>query len=236
MNYDNPAFRLLDILERGKAFPTSRNCRQSWEELLDAPNDSALLMARLGRVMALPQVIVQAISESFPLQGNTWAHWEGQVSAAFMVQNMHGEWKTFIGNIDKHTLTYLKLAADLLNSKASASLLDEQEVAAVRVRIAEVLELVLVSDLKAELKAQVARCLRRVLEALDEYRITGGLGVLESTEVALGHSAVDSEYRSFLTSTELGGRVLDAISAAANLVTVSLGVPMLTVAIAPLLK
>lgn len=236
MNYDNPAYRLLAILEKGKTFKENRTCRECWEELLGVQGDSALLMARLSKVMALPHQVVQEIRVAFPNHGNTWSHWEGQVSAAFMVQNMHAEWKTFNQNIDAHTLTYLKFAAELLNSRSQARLLSEEEVTAVRTSVSAVLQEVLSSTLVTALKTQIARCLRNILEALDEYRLTGGLSVLQSAEVALGHASLDSEYKSFLTDTELGRSVLDAISAAANLLTISLSLPALTVALTPLLK
>lgn len=236
MNYDNPAYRLLVLLEQGKAFEPSRNCREAWEELLAVQGNSALLMSRLSKVMALPQSIVVEIQNAFPTHGNTWSHWEGQVSAAFMVQNMHGDWGTFINHIDAHTFTYLKLASELLNSASKAYLHESQNIASVHEKVRHILGDVLVSDLPPALKLQVVRCLRKILDALDEYRITGGVAVLEAAEVALGHSSLDSEYRSFLTDTELGRQVLDGISAAANLLTISLSMPALTVALTPLLK
>jgi hypothetical protein len=236
MNYDNSAYRLLAILEAGKALKDNRNCRECWEELLGVTGNTALLMSRLSKVMALPQTIVTEIQSAYPSHGNTWAHWEGQVSAAFMVQNMHAEWKTFNSNIDAHTLTYLKLAAELLNSRSHTQLLKEQEVATVRKRVADLLDEALASDLPSALKAQVARCLRRLIESLDEYRLTGAVSVLEASEIALGHASLDSEYRSFLHDTELGKRTLDAISAAANLLTISQSLPALSVAITQLLK
>lgn len=53
MNYDNPAARLLSILERGKTKTPATNCRAVWEDLLEAKGDLPLLMARLGKVMEL---------------------------------------------------------------------------------------------------------------------------------------------------------------------------------------
>lgn len=236
MKYGNAAARLLAILERGKQFKNDRNCRECWEELLGSKGDTALLMARLGRVMSLPQQIVRALSEEYPAQGNTWAHWESQVSAAFMVQNMHGEWKTFSAHIDGHSLTYLRLAADLLHVKDRARLLEAEQIAEVRALVQTALDSVVATDLSVDLKAQVARCLRRILDALDEYMITGAIGVLEASEVALGHASIDSEYKSFLQNTEVGQCALNAIAAAANLVTVAVGLPQLSVAVTQLLS
>ena len=235
MKYDNPAARLLAILERGKEFKPDRNCRECWEELLEAKGDSAMLMARLGLLMALPQCVVSALIHAYPTQGNTWAHWEGQVSAAFMAQNMHADWKSFAANIDNHSYTYLRLAADLLNAKDQAQLLERDQVAEVRLRVQEALDAVIGTDIPRALKAQVVRCMKRVLDAMDEYHITGGVGVLEAAEAALGHASVDSEYKSFLQNTEIGQKALDAIAAAANLLTISVGIPQLTVVLTQLL-
>lgn len=236
MKHDNHAYRLLALLERGEEFRREQNCRSCWEDLLNAKGDSALLMARLGRVMSLPHLIVREMTAAFPAQGTTWAHWESQISTAFMVQNLHGEWKTFFSHIDAHSFNYLKLAADLLNTKSGARLVEQEEVSRIRSDVDGVLRDVLASNVSAELKEQVARCLRRVVEALDEYSLTGGVVVLEAAEIALGHATVDSEYRSFLMDTELGRRVLDSISAAANLLTIAQSLPALSVALTPLLR
>jgi hypothetical protein len=49
MNYDNPAARLLALLERGKKIPAgSTNCREAWQQLLNVTNDDPLLMSRIG--------------------------------------------------------------------------------------------------------------------------------------------------------------------------------------------
>lgn len=212
-----------------------RNCRECWEELLDARGNTALLMSRLGRVMELPRLTISALMASYPNQGETWKHWEAQVSAAFMVQNMHAEWKSFSANIDSHSITYLRMAADLLNAKQQSRLLEQAEVTAIRDRVQAVLDAVLEADLPPALKAQLVRCIKRIIDALDEYQITGGVAILEAAEASLGHASLDSEYKSFLQDTALGQRVLDAISAAANIVTVSIGVPQLSVVVTQLL-
>lgn len=229
MQQDNPASRLLKILEAGRRLDKQRNCRECWEELLDARGDTALLMSRLGRVMELPRLTISALIASYPNQGETWKHWEAQVSAAFMVQNMHAEWKSFSANIDLHSITYLKMAADLLNAKQQSRLLEQAELSAIRDHVQAALNEVLDADLPNALKVQLSRCIKRIIDALDDYQLTGGIAVLEAAEASLGHASLDSEYRSFLQNTALGQRVLNAISAAANIVTVSVGIPQLSV-------
>ncbi len=109
MRYDNPAERLLVLLERGKQFNPTTRCRDCWEELLDAAGNTSLLMARLGTFMELPHKIVSEVRAAYTEEPDSLTLWVEQVSAAFMVQNLHADWKTFINNIDVHTLTYLRL-------------------------------------------------------------------------------------------------------------------------------
>jgi hypothetical protein len=70
--------------------------------------------------------------------------------------------------------------------------------------------------------------------SIDEYRLTGALPLLDAIDTTIGHAALEKNYKSFLTDTELGKRLLDTLSSMANVVTVAVGIPQLTVAIAQL--
>ncbi|EGX8244403.1 hypothetical protein JS781_004368 [Salmonella enterica subsp. enterica serovar Reading] len=52
LKIDNPAQRLLDILEAGKKLPDTWNCRNAWIELLNVEeNNEQHLLSRLAKVM-----------------------------------------------------------------------------------------------------------------------------------------------------------------------------------------
>lgn len=231
MNYDNPAARLLFILERGKKIPANMNCRNAWQQLIGPTDNNAMLISRLGKVMELPEQAINAIKDGFPNQGNTWSHWEAQVNQAFMVQNLNANWDTFINHIDAHSINYLKLASDLLQSKSNTKTLEGDQLLSVRADIQKVYEDILSSDLSDEIKKYVVRYLRKILIGIDEYQITGAFPLLDSIETLIGHSAIDKSYHSFLTNSELGKRILDTLGAMANLVTVAVGIPQLSQAI-----
>ena len=232
MNYDNPAARLLAILEKGKAQPGTAKCRSVWEGLLEVQGDEALLMSRVGKVMELTQLAVEAIRDASPETGDSWSHWAIQVNAAFMVQNMHATWDTFIGNIDSHTISYLRISSSLLQARSNTKLIAGSELASVRSTLEALITEVLESSESAEVKRYLLRSIRQIVSAIDEYRLGGALPVLDAIESAVGHVVVDKEYKNFLVNTELGKRVFDTLSATANLVTVAVGLPQLTQAIA----
>ena len=228
MQYDNPAARLLSILTAGKNIATNEPCRKAWFGLLDTQkNDHALLMSRLGKLMSLPQEIIDQTKQLFPNQRPTWDHWSRQVNAGFASQNLNGHWDSFINHIDDHTLTYLAMSADLLESKSSIGSLDLDSLVDLRTNINELLDIVLASETPNDIKKYVVHHLRKILTAIEEYKITGALPILDAVESTIGHAYLDSGYRSFLTSSDVGARILETLAATANVVTVAVGIPQL---------
>lgn len=230
MNYDNPATRLLTILEKGRQEAGSTNCRQVWQKLLGvAKNDSSLLMSRLGKTMELPDQIVKALREEFPNQAELETHWTEQVNAAFMVQNLHGAWDSFMNNIDANSMVMLRFASHLLQGRSNLKALSTEELQNMQATIEGLLSEIRASEaLDVDLKKYLIRSLQRILLAISEYALTGALPVLDAIDSTFGHAAVDVQYRNFLTDSELGKRLLDSLSAMANSVTVAVGLPQLT--------
>lgn len=233
MNYDNPAARLLSIIENGKKIDANFNCRAAWQNLLSVGNNNnPLLMSRLGKVMELPELIINALKEMFPLQGNTWSHWEAQVNSGFMSQDLNASWNSFIGKIDSHSITYLKLASDLLQAKSNTKILADDQLKDVRARLFELHEDIVSRDLDEDVKKYLSRYIKKILVSIDEYKITGALPLLETIETTVGHAHLHPGYKNFLTDTELGKKLLDTLASMANVVTVAVGVPQLSHTIA----
>lgn len=225
---DNPAARLLAILEAGKQHEQGQNCRAVWRQIfgLDKRSD-ALLISRIGKLMELPEQIIQIIQSDFPNQASSFNHWSGQVNQAFSAQNLNGEWKTFFGHIDSHTFTYLGLTADLIQTKSPTTILQKETIEELRKRIDQLMTETIESDFDPEIKEYVSRCLRKILVVLDEYRISGALPIIEAVEAAFGHAFFDEKYRETVSGTQLGQQFMSVLSAVANAVTIVLGAPQL---------
>ncbi|MGS1078392.1 hypothetical protein [Pseudoxanthomonas beigongshangi] len=228
MKADNSAERLLTLLVEGKRKEEGMACRRAWGELLGvSKTDSVLLTSQIGKVMMLPSQIVRDLQDSSPNGGNTWSHWAGQVSLAFARQNLDAAWKTFIEHIDEHTLTYLRLSADILSTRKNIATIDIEAINETRKKVSDCLDEVLTSGIDQSVKAQIVRHLRAIIDALDNYQIFGAQPILDAVEVVAGHTHFDEKYFSFLKDSDLGARIHEALTAAANLVTVAVGVPQL---------
>ena len=228
MHSDNPAARLLKILQDGKEIPPTTKCRDVWHKILDVErSDPALLMSRLGKVMELPDLIINDIIENYPNQGRSYEHWSSKVNAAFMQQNLNGTWQEFIAHIDSHTISYLNMSADLLDMKALTQLISESEISDIRNKIDELLNEAIDLDLDQDFKTYIIHYLRKIITAIDEYRISGAIPVSESIESAFGHAFVDENYRSNISGTEFGSKIISVLGAVAAIVTIAVGLPQL---------
>lgn len=227
MNYDNPAARLLALLDEGKKKPPTSLCRVVWDEILQCQGDASILMSRLGKVMELPSQTVLALRESAHDQAEIWNHWESQVYTAFANQNLSSHWSTFINHIDAHTINYLKMSAMLLDLNSNTKLMADEQLIEIREKLNALLSEVIASDTAHEVKLFLTRHLRKLITSIDEYYLTGALPLLEAVETSVGHAYLEPKYKSFLTDTDLGKRILDTLGSMANVVTVAVGIPQL---------
>ena len=234
---DNPAARLLAVLEAGQQKNQNMSCREAWQQILGVEKGrDALLMSRLGKVMELPEQAIQILNRDFPNQTTTFHHWNAKVNHAFSQQNLNAEWKSFQGHIDTHTLSYLRLTADLVQTKMPTKLLAAETTGELRSQVDRLLVEVLEGDFENEIKEYVARYLRHLIIALDEYHISGALPVIETVEGAFGHAFFDDKYREAISGTPIGQEVVNVLSAVASAVTIALGAPQLPNAIQLMLE
>lgn len=79
LKIDNPALRLLDVLEQGQRHPASTSCREVWKALLLAQNLSEYqLLSRLARVLELPERIEQVREDHFSSLRNKSDYWRAK--------------------------------------------------------------------------------------------------------------------------------------------------------------
>ncbi len=96
MQHDNPAARLLAILEYGMKQNRGKNCRSTWALILKTGENESLLMSRLGKVMALPEEIYEKIKINFPNQLEAYKYLSNMVNTGFKRQDLAGNWLTFM--------------------------------------------------------------------------------------------------------------------------------------------
>lgn len=236
MNLDNPARRLVTILDAGKKINSDSPCKAAWADLLGVDRNSHELLARMAKVMELPSLAFQALTDADPSEAQNCSHWRAQLNTAFSLQNLSSNWHSFIGHIDNHSTTYLKMHAKILDMGSNRSAIDPTELGKVRAELEDILTEVLVSEEIAQApKNYLVRNLRKLITAIDEFRLTGSEGIFDAIEVIVGHAAFDQDYKESLKKNATGSKLADCLQTLANLVTVAQGYKELAAPIATLL-
>ena len=126
MKLDNPAARLLNVLEEGKKMPDNANCRGVWEKLLGVTQgDRALLIGRMGKLMALATDIVEQLNKIDDIDVKHYLHWAKPLDKAFSNNDLNGTWGTFIQLIDDHVINYLSITSNFLSLSMPEQILSD---------------------------------------------------------------------------------------------------------------
>ena len=175
--------------------------------------------------MELPSIIIQALQDNYPDEPNNWEHWNKQIENAFMAQQLNSQWAGFITLIDQHSYTYLRLHAKLLQVQSKTKPLNMDVLDKTRSELNECLISLLAADIDQEVKSYLARNLRKLIAAIDEYHITGTAGIFDSIEIVMGHQWIDPKYREFIRENDLGQKITTIVGTVADAMTIVLGLP-----------
>ncbi|ELN2579005.1 hypothetical protein RY966_004815 [Enterobacter kobei] len=235
LKIDNPAQRLLDILEAGKSYPKTDGCRAVWQQILLVEGmEEQHLLTRLARVMELPGRIVQVREDNFAILRGKSTYWKTRVDRAFVSQGLNSTWSTFQDHIDDRTLTELGMLSDLFETRGAHAGIEAEEIDALLERIRQLRSEIRESGLSATMKTLLLKQIAQIQEALESYSISGVEPVMDAVQSTLGLAVLHPEYRNEIkkgTDSQFGDKISDLLSDVANVVTVAGAMPALTVAV-----
>ena len=205
MERDNPAERLLNILEAGRRVAPGETARAAWQAVfgMKEPND-ALLVSRVGKAMSLPTEAASLMDREFPSHKQATNHWRTQATAFFSTFNLKGSWD-LSSHFDHHSFLHLRSAADLLAHRVGRGA-DSAELAEWREEISSLAGEVLNSDIEDNVRVTVHRHLVEIIKALDEYQLTGGDAIRFAVDATIGHAVANPEYTSEISKSSVGAK------------------------------
>jgi len=206
---DNPANRLLLILQQCKTFPPNENCRSAWQQILKT-TDEAVLLSRMAKTINLSGEVVDVVKEAFPRHLPPVQKLHNQLCTGFAQQNLNGQWSAFATQITDDSVVAIGFAASLLDEREKFKTVDGQNLTAQRDKLVELRkEVVESNELPEEVRLTITRYLGRLIDSLDEYFITGIFPVLDAANTAIGNLAFDQAYNHALRDTNVGKKVTD---------------------------
>ncbi|EON90477.1 hypothetical protein [Plesiomonas shigelloides] len=222
---DNPAARLLAILHTGKEINPNANAKEVWAILFglkaNVDNYESILMSKLGQVMLLPHETRILVRQYYPSQVSSLTHTLNQIQRAFIEQNLSSSWNTFIKHIDMHCISTLSMTSALLDQKLQTKLIDVEELDEFKEKVKSLLSETIASNLSSEFKRFMTHYLQRIINAINDYLISGAMPILDAIESTLGHAVIDPSFRDELKDTETGTKIRSMLSDLANVVTVA---------------
>lgn len=226
---DNSAARLLKILDHGKGINSDTPAKQAWARIFELENSlnntetQSILMSKLGQVMLLPHETMTLLEQYYPAQAPALNHTLAQIQSAFVSQNLSDKWYTFIRYIDKHCIDALTMTSALLENKLETKIIDSDELESFKARVQELIEHTIKSDLTSEFKKFMTHYLQKILNAINDYLISGAMPILDAVEATLGHAVLDPSFKEELKESETGQKIRDMLGDLANLVTIAAG-------------
>lgn len=229
--FDNPARRLLTILTKAKLIPMNANTFSAWREIFDLSHDTATqdILMKIGKLYKLVEEVNEFIKVTAPNNLEDNNYWTTQVLHFLAQSSLSRSWADSICYIDDHTIKYLKMTAQIIdfnldkNQNNHLKNLDTNKIKDINESIKKLYDEVLNSDLNEQLKISVLKYLSRLIQTLEEYWITGSEAVLEAIELTIGHMAVDSKYREFMTKEPLGSSIMQKVGDVIIIMTAAKG-------------
>ncbi|HCH01038.1 MAG TPA: hypothetical protein DEV85_03980 [Vibrio sp.] len=236
MKLDNPAARLLAILEEGLEYKPDSVCRDVWCEILNVEKgDNATLMGRIGKVMSLSTDIIESLNNIGGIKTERYLHWVNPIETAFIQNNLNGQWNGFRGQINAHVINYLSMTSDLLSHKCPQPILEDSSLESILANARALIDEVRQSDLPSSIKDFMVKQLHKVCLAVEEHSIRGSESVSNAVESAFGYGVLNTEAVELAKTNPVAKKFWQNMANIALVVSISTGVQQLAPPIMKLL-
>lgn len=232
--YDNPATRLLNILNKFKVMPTSISAEEALRRIFDYPLGTSQtdILLSIGKLHNLIVEIHTYFKVHDPEYLETCEYFAHTLSNFLYLagSNLNSPCSTIMHYLDTHTMMHLKSTERIINAlmvKEQLSYIkkiDDVSLQEINDSVRELYEEVFKSeDITSEIKSSILKYLSRLIEAIDQYHITGTEAIITALETTVGHMFFNPEYRQYMTETPTGKSILSKMGEIGEKVTCAVG-------------
>lgn len=216
----NPAQRLHDILTRSKRKELANNkVLVAWRDVLMLPTDmdDLIVMSKIGKVLTLPSIITKQI-ERFPdLNPDLYLGWRNDLSAAFRAIQFSSTFNHFSNRLSDSMLINIRFCAHELDKRMPEKDVAPESLRDIRDSAWALYEEILKSDLPPDLVRYLLDCLYLVIEAIDDFEITGAAGLEQSLNAVVGTVATNTATAKQASASPFGDRLWSVVTKVAVL-------------------
>lgn len=221
---NNPAGRLLTIINAGKAQPKKKRAADIWGALLEvSPQDKTLLLERVGGVLSLPSKIRTEISQIKDVNEGVYLKWLPTVERSFNSLNFDAPWQQFIDIIDEAAIYGMEVCSELLSRMSPEKIIDMNSMDTLKSQIDELLSSLDDQDIDLGIKKFIYEHLTKIKFAIEEYKINGTVPLEDEFHSVLGCIVTNPGIYSNSKETEAGKGFWGVMGKLAVLVTITVG-------------
>ncbi len=176
--------RLLEILESGKQIKPETNYVQAWSHIFGT-DDHASTLRKLGLFYQLVQAAAEEVTQLAPAQKKSVFHWKSQITDSLFSAHGSIEWRHFINRMDEHTFEYLRLHSQIASLTIQKTEIDISQLNVARSLLKEATEEITNSSISSIAKLNLIIRIRSVINAIDDFKITGDERVFDEFKATL---------------------------------------------------
>lgn len=187
---DNPAGRLLDLLERAKTIAKSRQkvgCLEIWTRLFEVEdNEVAKVYAGYVELINLTDTAKKAVENLDNIDRELYLKPFNRIQQGFVSTSFNHTWEQFAQYLDAATMTGLEYCSHTLSIHAGEKIIEIETLKELRKEIDNLRDKVVKATLPDVIRRLFYEKLEEMLRAIDTYQINGAEGMKRAIESAIG--------------------------------------------------
>lgn len=195
-NLDNPAGRLLHLLEQGQELRAKNlTCEGAWALLLNPSGGKATrggLLEGLALVFQLPDSISRAATRVKAVNREILLEWLPQVCEILGDIHMKEPWQPFIARFDKTLLYGLRICDDVLSRAKVEAVVKPRDLNDIQEKIWELHGDLEEAELDEDLKQWMLERLVMIEKAIAEHSLMGADPMVRAVEATVASAALKS--------------------------------------------
>ncbi len=226
---NNPAARLLEIINKARSIPGNVSTGDGWAKLFDLNSkDLPEILLRISDLFQLIYETRRAVEELNDYDHQLYLRPIDKVVSAFTTIRFDIEWAHIINQFDETTLYGLSICSDVLSKYSKEQPIDEETIKALLKDVNDLQEDVLKSGLPDELRSFLLEQLEKLRSALLNYRVFGSKRLKSTLESITGAVFLKGNDIAPFWDNPLVKRTIGILTQIANIVTVAQGFQALT--------
>lgn len=186
-NKNNPAGRLLDILNMAKRQSLSEPCRKVWAKVFQVEvEDVSLILEMLAETMNLIGRAKKDIESLENVNQALLLQPFERAEALFSRVNLDASWEQWSRLIDEKMLYGLQISDDVLARSSVLGVVSDDEIASIRAQIEDLTGKVLMSNFPEDLKLLLLKNLEALRHSLIIFKIKGLEGLDDALAQVVG--------------------------------------------------